>query len=343
MKESVRSYVETALAAMKAHSINKHKINWDELREKVMSRASSAEEPVDTYEAIRFGLNQLNDHHSFLQLNETLATREKSRGAEYAATLDRVKEQDSTSAAVLDSGAKLDFSKRKSPSAESRVHLVGKCAVPQVVVPSRSNDEEPVLRAYAEEALAFISAADVHNTCGWIVDLRGNGGGNVAPMLAALMPLLGEGTQVSAVDGDGKFLHFWLRGRVAGVTELDGKKIEMLRLEKPIQQLRHQRGRTPRIAILIDGQTGSSGELVAIAFKGRPSTRFFGTRTAGASTSTEGFTLPDGANLVIATAVDVDRKGQRYPSGVLPDVTVLSTKGRDTELEQAIAWVSATK
>jgi hypothetical protein len=41
--------------------------------------------------------------------------------------------------------------------------------------------------------------------------------------------------------------------------------------------------RTPKVAVLIDRRTGSSGEAIAIAFRGRPETRFFGDHTEGAS------------------------------------------------------------
>lgn len=97
----------------------------------------------------------------------------------------------------------------------------------------------------------------------------------------------------------------------------------------------------PPVAVLIDGGTGSSGEAVAIAFKGRAGTRFFGVPTAGVSTSNNGFRLPDQANLVITVGMDVDRTGERYALDVDPDETVPfeETAGGDNQLEAAIAWL----
>ena len=44
-----------------------------------------------------------------------------------------------------------------------------------------------------------------------------------------------------------------------------------------------QGGRLPPVAVLIDRDTGSSGEGIAIAFQGRPDTRFCGELTYGAA------------------------------------------------------------
>jgi carboxyl-terminal processing protease len=42
----------------------------------------------------------------------------------------------------------------------------------------------------------------------------------------------------------------------------------------------------PPVAVLVDRDTGSSGEGIAIDFRGRPETRFFGELTYGAATGT---------------------------------------------------------
>ena len=77
-----------------------------------------------------------------------------------------------------------------------------------------------------------------------------------------------------------------------------------------------------RVAVLIGPGTASSGEAVAVAFKGRVETRFFGLTTAGLATSNQTIPLPDGSVLMLTTAVFVDRAGYAYPDGVSPDVPV---------------------
>lgn len=45
---------------------------------------------------------------------------------------------------------------------------------------------------------------------------------------------------------------------------------------------------SPRVAVLFDGMTASSGEAVVVAFKQRPDTRSFGMPTCGLSTANVG-------------------------------------------------------
>ena len=82
---------------------------------------------------------------------------------------------------------------------------------------------------------------------------------------------------------------------------------------------------------------------MAVVFRGKANTRFFGVRTIGASTSTQGFELSDGANVVLATAVDVDRNGSVYPEGIEPDEVVIGEKfflpNEDPVVHAALGWL----
>lgn len=133
---------------------------------------------------------------------------------------------------------------------------------------------------------------------GWIVDLRRNGGGNMWPMIAGLRPLLGAGTIGS------------FKSRVGGVTAWQSKPIDGCSLDLSASP----------VAVLVGASTASSGEAVAVAFKGRDHTRFFGQPTAGLATSNQGFPLPDGSMLMLTTAVFVDRAGSAYGDGITPDI-----------------------
>jgi carboxyl-terminal processing protease len=102
-------------------------------------------------------------------------------------------------------------------------------------------------------------------------------------------------------------------------------------------------GAAPAAAVLIDRETGSSGEGIAVAFRGRPDTRFFGEATYGAATSTFPYTLSDGAQIFLVTGVMIDRKGNEYPSGVTPDQEILSDfsiSSHDPVIRAASEWLS---
>ena len=81
----------------------------------------------------------------------------------------------------------------------------------------------------------------------------------------------------------------------------------------------------PAVAVLTGPHTASSGEAVAIAFRGRPHTRSFGATTAGATTSPNSYRLTDGATIrsrscwtstaaATSTAARSDRTSSRPPS-----------------------------
>ncbi|MDR7193584.1 S41 family peptidase [Luteimonas terrae] len=155
-------------------------------------------------------------------------------------------------------------------------------------------------RAFSESVCQAIAVHASEASAGWIVDLRDNGGGRMWPMLAGLRPLLGD-VEIGA-----------FRDRTGQSSPWTPDKIDACGA--------HLAGR--RVAVLIGPATASSGEAVAVAFKGRPDTRFFGQPTAGLSTANQRFPLPGGSVLMLTTAVFVDRAGTVYPAGVIPDVRV---------------------
>ena len=102
--------------------------------------------------------------------------------------------------------------------------------------------------------------------------------------------------------------------------------------------------RNLKIAVLIDGEIDSSGEAIAIAFRGMRPTRFFGEHTMGVSINNTNFLLPDGANMILTIGVQVDRKGIEHQDGVEPDVITPSPKetvppAQDETVKGAERWL----
>jgi C-terminal processing protease CtpA/Prc len=87
------------------------------------------------------------------------------------------------------------------------------------------------------------------------------------------------------------------------------------------------------VAVLTSDKTGSSGEVVAIAFAGRPGTRSFGEPTYGFATGNEIHPLRDGYTLLLTETWTANRSGTTYPDGVTPDSIT------DQPLEDATAWL----
>src|SRR5262249_57470460 len=117
---------------------------------------------------------------------------------------------------------------------------------------------------------------EASNRAGWRGDVRGNGGGNMWPMVAGVGPVLGEGVVGFFVSPTGSSSPWTFQGASAlsGTTELS-------RTTTPYALLA---GFSPRVALLTDNLVASSGEAVVVAFRGRPNTPPFRPTTPRLST-----------------------------------------------------------
>jgi C-terminal processing protease CtpA/Prc len=170
---------------------------------------------------------------------------------------------------------------------------------------------------FSQTGIDLLTSIDQQqSTCGWVVDLRLNFGGSYSPMVSAISPLVGNGTFVGWLDRAGTT--DWISMEDGSITGTSG----------PISNYLPETGPTvlnqpnPPIAVLTSSQTGSAGEVTALAFTGRPDTRFFGERTAGYTTANQSFFLFDGTRLALATSAMTDRNGETYLQGILPDEVV---------------------
>jgi carboxyl-terminal processing protease len=153
-------------------------------------------------------------------------------------------------------------------------------------------------------------------------------------MLAAVGPVLGEGEVGFMVTREHRFAWTY----AAGVALNSGRA--MSKVERPYRLVRP----LPPVAVLIGPKTASAGEAIAVAFQGRPSTRFVGQPTAGLPTANQPFPLPDGAKLFLMVAVDADRRGRTYDGPILPDTEVAveapgGGHANDSAIDVAAAWL----
>ncbi len=172
--------------------------------------------------------------------------------------------------------------------------------------------------ALADSLHAAVRALEAQAVCGWVVDLRGNGGGNMWPMLAGIGPLLGD--SIVGYFGVSPEAQAWYYRRGAsGVLGPSGEVDTVSQVTVEPVELRFA---TPPVAVLVDGGTGSSGEALAVAFRGRPNTRSFGSPTAGFATVNRGSRLPDGGNMVVTTGYYGDRLRTPVDERLEPDEVV---------------------
>ena len=165
-------------------------------------------------------------------------------------------------------------------------------------------------------ALAVLSAIP-EEIPGVVIDLRGNTGGNMYPMIAAMHRFL---------PADDETLRFRTRSRTQWIplsyaVQMAGVQ-QQSRIECPV-------------AILTDSLTASSGEATLICFRGLDYVRVFGGPTAGYASANQPFPLPGGDHLVLTTGCDVARTGEVFcDDPIEPDALT------DTPLEDALEWIS---
>lgn len=307
-KTDPAAYLNQALDEMQKHALRRNAVDWDNLRVQAHKKAANAKLTVDTYDAIRFALASLGDHHSSFHPTPALEQLEAERKG------GPVQNDDTPQ------GPMSPFVGRYEP--DGKIFTIDGKRYALLVVPKCFPDNDKQFVAFETRIQQLIASLDATRSEGWIVDLRGNVGGNMWPMIAGLGPILGESDDLGESFTTSGHSVVRYRDGVASDVEDTGEQAAYPRVDGTPYKMKN----SPVVAVLIDNWTGSSGEAVAIALRGRPLTRFFGEHTQGVSTVNETFRLSDGASMWLTIGVDADRTGKQYLNGLDPDEFV---KGPD--------------
>jgi hypothetical protein len=300
MSAEARAYLDQALDLMQQHALNRARLDWTRIRQAAHDQAAKALTPADTYPAIKGAISCLRDNY---------------HSRFYTADEVEARESGALDAGNIDPGGELLDS-----------------GLAYVLLPGLWGSAE-LYQAYALTVQGLIRELEAAQPCGWVVDLRQNTGGYMWPMLAGVGPLLGEGEAGAFVDPDGQQDPWSYADGQVSVSDEVMTAIDSALVYGPLEPL-------PPVAVLTGRVTASSGEAVAVAFRGRPDTRSFGTKTAGLSTANQVFPLGDGALLLLTVARFADRSGTVYDGPIAPDEVVNASKGSpDQVLEAAVAWL----
>ena len=170
-----------------------------------------------------------------------------------------------------------------------------------------------------------IKEIDSKETEKWIIDLTDNLGGNMWPMFLGLAPILKTGVTGYFVDANENYIEWKLKDNAVFAGEDKLLQIDHSYLIK---------SDSPKVAILINSRTASSGEAIALMFKSFEKTKFFGEDSYGLTTGNQSFKLSDGAQIFLTTTVFADRTKRKYGKLVVPDVYTSQPK------EKAIKWLN---
>ena len=291
MSAAATFHLNEIIGLMQANSIKRLTIDWVAFRAAVFAEVPAAQTIAELAPAIRRALTLLGDGHS-----------------SYAPA----------------AGGTSIFVGNRSCRASGAAAPVLPATIGYVKVTSFSGAGEV---AFADQIQGVIATADQNNPIGWVVDLRGNGGGNMWPMIAGVGPLLGEGPLGYFIDPLGVATLWVYRG---GASILNGSAVT--RVASPYML---RRG-APRVAVLSDNGIASSGEATLIAFIGRPNTRSFGAATCGLSTANRTHQLTDGARLTLTGSVMADRDRRPFGDSISPDEVF---SDQTAAVQRAIEWL----
>jgi hypothetical protein len=330
-------FLDNAIDIMRQHALHSQDIDWDALRTEGFKRAGGAFNPIDTYPAIYWVLVQLRDPGSHIRLPAGLYP-------DQIALMQQAEKEALNSAPAGSRTAILPptpFTARRLP--EGHIVTVQGKNLGYIVLPRCAAKDNEGLLLYAQDVRRILADLSGLNPRGWIVDLRGNTGGNMWPMLTGIGPILGDGAAGAFVAADGKMTWFYQDGKTGTRNPAGLETVSLTLTDAPVLL-------TPSapVAVLVDSSTASSAEAITIAFHGRPDTRFFGTRTAGKSTAVQPFKLDDGAEIYLTTAIDADRTGKPFPDGFTPDQIIQSPAaipqpGNDQALLAAQTWLAGNE
>ncbi|MFZ6798992.1 S41 family peptidase [Undibacterium sp. Di24W] len=298
-QSAAQSYVNSVIDIMQTNSYHRKTLVWNDIRTASMAKLGTTPSASSIDLALKTALTMLGDHHSFIS---------KSNGN-----------------LILNDGDQLNcadtgLAKPLLPENIGYIKVRGNFS-------ENGTSGADALATQANELQGAIKNQDKPSLIGWIVDLRGNGGGNMWPMIAGIGPLLGEGTLGYFTNATNERTRW---NYTNGQARLDNTIIHTV--SNPYPAL----SPSPKIAVLTDCNAGSSGEAVIVAFRGRPNTRSFGTPSYGVSTGNQSFTLSDGATLYLTVSIFTDRNGVNYGGRIAPDEIIDDAiKVQD----RAVAWL----
>jgi len=151
---------------------------------------------------------------------------------------------------------------------------------------------------------------------GIIIDLRGNVGGDMYPMIAAVHRFIPDGNDMLRFKTR-KRTSFIPRSFVLNAVGVTEKQF----LDCPV-------------AILTDSLTASSGEATLLCFRGLQNVMTFGCPTAGYASSNCPYSMPDGSSLVLTTGCDVARTNEVFcDEPIAPNMSTITPEA------DAVNWL----
>lgn len=309
-QDSAFQLLEEALQLMQRSPFKTTAIAWDSLRSLARQQLATATTCRDAHPVIDWCAQQLQLSHSFIMPPKNAAVYSNNTTA-----------------------------LQRKPSLRERVGTMRSewidGGIGYITIPWIGSSDTATCTLLADSLQSLIGALAQQGATKWIIDLRNNSGGNCWPMLAGTGPLLGNGVCGYFVR-DNKTTTI----RYENGAAMHGSQT-LCKATNPVQLTDRQRG---SIVVLTGPGTSSSGEIIALAFKGMNQVRSMGEPTAGFTTANTTYNLLDGSMLVLTVCREADRTGKIHEGKLIPDDLVLPDPlhtADDPAKNAAIMWLQS--
>lgn len=312
ISDEAEKYFDAAVDTMRTYSINKYSIDWNSIKVEAFEGTYYAQTTADTYDAIRYVLENSDEVPGFLREPEDMTSLLKSGFHPILPDASPANTNNSLLAVRLG-------------------NRIGYIRIPYF------NDAGQAVENYPYVVRDLIKSIDAESVDAWILDLRECFSGNIWHMIAGISPILGEGLAGRFVDADNNAYSWSIENDQVKIDD-----ITAFAYDNPYQLYTPN----PFVAVLTDSMTASSGEAVAISFKGREKARSFGNSTYGFSILRGGYSLSDGALIYFTVYEMADRINNRYGYRVEPDIRILGERkefptNNDIVVDAAIEWLES--
>jgi carboxyl-terminal processing protease len=302
----VQQVLTRVLAHAESTSLYRDRVAWPAAKARVHALADTAQSIAALAPALRHLFEAMGDEHARVYLGGRIVAYYYGTPKPHLARFDQELNQKVQSASVF------PFRKAIAAPGVGYVRIVG--------LPMGDNT---AMAKRIEDAVCTLHRAGARR---WIVDLRYNGGGNHNPMAEGIAAILGDGI---------------LGGRAGLTPQENGEwRVSDGDFVNEGYSIHLPNGCSvepgARVAVLTSVHTASSGEALAVMFKGRPNTRFFGAKTLGMITVTDWSMINDSTALTISVGynefVDADEAVPFVPTEALAS---------DAGVQRALAWLRA--
>ena len=304
--EKLKGELDEMIQHAQENSLYREKVDWSSVKKEMYQLSKESETIVDLTPSLNYMLKALGDTHGRIYHNNRpidyyfngLKPHHKSYNSEIYGQIQQ--------------GQTYSFGGELLDNNIGYLRIVG--------LPMGDNQK------MAKEIQDKVCALSKKGATEWIIDLRYNGGGNMHPMVEGIASIIGNGNA----------------GGTVGLTEAESPSWEVkdgdfyygdfsIQLENDCTLKKEM-----PVAVLTSVYTASSGEVVAVVFKGRKNTKFFGEKTNGMITATDWKVINDNTFMTISVSYYKDRLGHVYKNYVDIDEEVAFSKTLDLATDKGI-------